>query len=289
MAKYKLYNADCLEQLRYLPENSIDLVVCDLPYGVTNKKWDRIIPMCDYITIDNKQLDFPSFLLEQYRKNVSLKDTLNFFETSKKLGLWSLYDRVVKPNGAVLLFGQEPFSSYLRQSNPDDYRYDIYWEKERLTNVQQVKKRVGKTIETISVFYKKQPTYNPQMKVYNGRKVRNTVKEGTLGGLIDNRDKKVTPYIDKGVRYPTQVWKYSREFLKEEHFPTQKPIQLLQDLILTFSNEGDTVLDNAMGFGSTGKAALAVNRNFIGIELNKEHYDKARKNIECICGNSQVY
>lgn len=280
IAEYQLYNDDCLKRLKLLPENSIDLVVCDLPYGTTSKYWDIPIQMNDFIIYNDKKMEFPDFMFEQYKRQVPLQETINLFEENKQLGLWSLYDRVVKPNGAILLFGVEPFSSTLRNSNLKDYRYDIYWEKERLTNVQQVKKRVGKTVETISVFYKQQPTYNPQMIAYDGPKRRNTVKDGTLGSLVDNKTKKAIPYVDKGVRYPTQVWKYAREFLKEEHFVTQKPLKLLQTLILTFSNEGDTVLDNTMGMGSTGRAALSLNRNFIGIELNKEHFDKAKSSIE---------
>lgn len=280
IAEYQLYNDDCLNRLKLLPENSIDLVICDLPYGTTSAHWDIPIQMNDFIIWNDKKMEFPDFMFEQYKYRVSLQETISLFEKNKQLGLWSLYDRVVKPNGAILLFGVEPFSSTLRNSNPKDYRYDIYWEKERLTNVQQVKKRVGKTVETISVFYKNQCTYHPQMLPYNGPKRTNAVKNGTLGTLVDQKNKKVIPYVDKGLRYPTQVWKYPREFLREEHFATQKPLKLLQDLILTFSNEEDTVLDNTMGYGSTGRAALSVNRKFVGIELNKEHFEKAKSNIE---------
>lgn len=266
--------------MQELPENSIDLVVCDLPYGTTKKYWDEIIPMNDYVIIDEKKLDYTNFMLEQYHKQIPLSDAINEFNKNKQPGLWTLYDRIVKPNGAIVLFGQEPFSSQLRMSNLADYKYDIYWEKERLTNIQQVKKRVGKTIETISVFYKQQPTYNPQMRIHNGPLRHNKVKNGTLGNLVDNKTKKVKPYNDTGLRYPTQVWKYAREFLKEEHFDTQKPIALLSELILTFSDEGDTVLDNTMGWGSTGIAAIMNNRNFIGIEKSPENFKKAKENIE---------
>ena len=277
MSKIQLYNTDCLEQLRLLPENSIDMVLCDLPYSTTLEKWDKIIPMEDYIVYNRKNLTFTDFMFLQYKKGIPLRDTIEKFEKNKQLGLWTLYDKIVKPDGAILLFGQEPFSSMLRQSNIEDYRYDIYWEKERLTNVQQVHKRVGKTVESISVFYKKQPVYNPQMQIYTGRKVRNTVKDGTLGKLIDRNNQKAKPYRDNGTRYPTQVWKYSREFLKEEHHRTQKPIELLKNCILTFSNEGDTVLDNAMGWGSAGRAAILTNRNFIGIEADPYNFQKAEK------------
>lgn len=224
-----------------IPDTSIDMILCDLPYGTTHCQWDVIIP----------------------------------FEP-----LWEQYNRVIKDNGAILLFGQEPFSSYLRLSNLQDYKYDIYWEKERLTNIQQVRKRVGKTIETISVFYKKQCTYHPQMLKYEGKPRSNKVRNGTLGGLTDSATKAVKEYKDTGLRYPTQVWKFKRDCLKSNLHPTQKPVALLEELIKTFSNEGDTVLDNCMGSGSTGVACLNTGRRFIGMEIDKTYFEVAKKRLE---------
>lgn len=232
---------DCLQQMQNIPDNSIDLILCDLPYGTTKCVWDVVIP----------------------------------FDK-----LWDQYKRVLKENGAVLLFGQEPFSSLLRCSNLNMYKYDIYWEKERLTNIMQVKNRVGKTVETISVFYKKQPTYNPQMIEYNGPKRGNKVKNGKLGVLVDDSNsKKVKEYHDNGYRYPTQVWKFKRDTLKSNLHPTQKPVALLEQLIKTFTNENDTVLDNCMGSGSTGVACINTNRNFIGIELDENYYKIAKRRL----------
>ena len=154
---YKLIQGDCIEVMKTMPDGSIDMILCDLPYGTTSCCWDTIIP----------------------------------FEP-----LWEQYKRIIKYNGAIVLFGTEPFSSKLRCSNLSMYKYDWYWEKERITNIAQVKKRAGKTVETISVFYKKQPTYNPQMSTYNGKKRTNKVKNGKLGKLIDNAEKKVVEYQD---------------------------------------------------------------------------------------------
>lgn len=237
----KLLCGDCLELMKNIPDKSIDMVLCDLPYGVTNCDWDSKLPL-------------------------------------KKL--WEQYNRIVKDNAAIVLFGQEPFSSYLRLSNIDAYRYDIYWEKERLTNIQQVKKRVGKTVETISIFYKKQCTYNPQMTVYSGKPRTNKVKNGKLGKLTDDKTHLVVEYHDKGVRYPTQVWRYKRDILTSNLHPTQKPVKLCEDLIKTFSNIGDTILDNCMGSGSTGVACVNTNRNFIGIELDRDYFEIAEKRIK---------
>lgn len=237
----ELLKGDCLELMKGIPDKSIDMVLCDMPYGTTKCSWDVVIP----------------------------------FEL-----LWGQYNRIVKDNGAILLFGQEPFSSLLRTSNLDNYRYDIYWEKERLTNINQVKRRIGKTVETISVFYNKQCTYNPQMIKYDGKPRTNRVKNGKLGKLIDEKEKTVFEYCDTGFRYPTQVWKYQRDCLKSNLHPTQKPLLLCEDLIKTYTNEGEIVLDNCMGSGSTGVACVHTNRNFIGIELDENYFNIAKKRIE---------
>ena len=237
----KLYNDDCLKIMSEFSDKSIDCIICDLPYNITKEKWDKEIP----------------------------------FDV-----LWTNYNRIIKDNGAIILFGQEPFSSKLRLSNIKNYKYDIYWEKERLTNIAQVKKRVGKTVETISVFYKKQCTYNPQMIKYEGVPRSNKVKNGTLGKLVDNQTKKVAEYNDTGWRYPTQVWKYQRDCLKSNLHPTQKPLALLENLVKTFSNEKDIILDNCMGSGTTGVACLKNNRNFIGIEIDEKYFTIAKNRIE---------
>ena len=232
---------DCIKLMQELPDTFIDMILCDLPYGTTKCRWDTIIPFED---------------------------------------LWEQYMRIIKPNGAIVLFGQEPFSSLLRCSNLSWYKYDIYWEKERLTNINQVKKRVGKTVETISIFYNKQPTYNPQMIKYDGKPRSNKVKNGKLGTLTDQQEKKVFEYKDNGWRYPTQVWKYQRDCLTSNLHPTQKPVELLTNLIKTFTNEGDTVLDNCMGSGSTGIACINANRNFIGYELDERYFQIAKERLE---------
>ena len=246
MYNIELWKGDCLDLMQNISDKSIDCIICDLPYGTTSCSWDIIIP----------------------------------FEE-----LWKQYDRIIKDNGAILLFGQEPFSSLLRNSNLKNYKYDIYWEKERLTNINQVKRRVGKTVETISVFYKKQCTYNPQMIKYEGKLRTNKVKNGTLGKLTDESTKKVFEYHDNGYRYPTQVWKFQRDCLKLNLHPTQKPLLLIEELVKTFSNENDIILDNCMGSGTVGVACKKLNRKFIGIELDENYFNVAKKRIESIITN----
>lgn len=235
-----LLKGDCLELMKKIPDKSIDLVLCDLPYGTTKCSWDVIIP----------------------------------FEL-----LWAEYDRICKDSAPVLLFGQEPFSSLLRTSNLPNYKYDWCWEKERLTNIAQVKKRAGKTIETISVFYRKQPTYNPQMVVYTGKPRTNKVKNGKLGVLVDQQGKPVHEYQDTGFRYPTQLLRFQRDCLTCNLHPTQKPVALLEYLIRTYTNAGDVVIDNCMGSGSTGIAAFNTGRDFVGIELDDQYYEIAKNRI----------
>ncbi len=161
----------------------------------------------------------------------------------------------------------------MRMSNILNWKYDWYWEKERITNIAQVKKRAGKTVETISVFYRKQCTYNPQMIKYDGPLRTNKVKDGKMGKLTVSSEKKVFEYNDTGFRYPTQVLKFQRDCLKSNLLPTQKPLLLCEYLIKTYSNEGDIVLDNSCGSGTTLLAAKNLNRQCIGIEKEKEYYD----------------
>lgn len=231
-----LFQGDCLDIMPLIPDNSIDLILTDPPYGTTACKWDSVIP----------------------------------FEP-----MWEQLNRIIKPNGAIVLFGGEPFSSALRMSNIKNYKYDWYWEKERLTNIAQVKKRAGKTVENICVFYEKQPLYKPQMTVYSGRKRTNKVKNGKMGVLTDSSTKKVVEYQDNGLRYPTQVLKYQRDTLKSNLHPTQKPVALLEYLIKTYTLENETVLDFTIGSGSTGVACKNLNRRFIGIEKDNKYFEIA--------------
>lgn len=236
---YILYKGDCLEEMNNIPDKSVDMILCDLPYGTTACSWDVVIP----------------------------------FEP-----LWNQYKRVIKDNGCIALFGSEPFSSYLRLSNIEWYKYDLYWVKEKPTNFFQLKKRFGKLTEIISIFYKNQPTYNPQMKKHEGKLVSNSPK-GKHKSIISGIAKEVLPYKDSGYRFPNDLLYFNRVKLGATLHPTQKPITILEYLIKTFTNENDTVLDNTMGSGSTGIACLNTNRKFIGIEKEKEYFQIAENRI----------
>ena len=229
---------ECLDVLSKIPDNSIDFICIDPPYGQTPLQWDKIVHFGD---------------------------------------LWMQLKRIRKPNAAIAIFGQEPFSSYLRLSNIDEFKYDFYWVKERLTNVFQVKRRPGKVVETISVFYKDQPTYNPQKSAHLGKLVTNKIGETarwseTMAGKMPNS--KPLEYFDDGTRHPTQVLRINRDNSRKSIHPTQKPVELLEYLIKTFSNKNDLVLDCFSGSGSLCIAARNTGRNFIAVE-NEEKYYKA--------------
>lgn len=244
MTNCHIKQGDCLELMKDIPDGSVDMILCDLPYGNTPLHWDAVINIGE---------------------------------------LWSEYSRVSKDTSAIVLFGQEPFSSYMRMSNIKIYRYDWYWEKERLTNVFQVKKRAGKTIENIMVFYKCQCTYNPQKNLHQGKRVTNKIGENARWSVTQSGYEQTTKpfeYHDDGTRYPTQLLRFNRDNPRERVHPTQKPIALLEYLIKTYTNEGDTVLDNCMGSGSTGVACVNTNRNFVGYELDEEYFKIAKERIE---------
>lgn len=226
----KIYNMDCLEGMKGIPDKSVDMILCDLPYGTTARnKWDTIIP----------------------------------FDK-----LWAQYNRVIKDNGAIVLTAQTPFDKVLGSSNIKNLKYEWIWRKESGTGFLNAKKMPLKDHENVLVFYKKLPTYNPQMRT--GFKPYITKKGG--GSSNYNPDKGAITVSD-GERFPLTSLMFKRD--KDKFHPTQKPVALFEYLIKTYTNEGETILDNCMGSGTTAIACLNTNRNFIGFELDKEYYDKS--------------
>ena len=234
----KIYNEDCLEGMKRIPDKSVDMILCDLPYGTTACKWDEIIP----------------------------------FES-----LWEQYERVIKDNGAIVLFGSEPFSSKLRMSNIKNYKYDWIWDKNKGSNYASAKYMPLKIHETISVFSKgnKRVDYYPVMREGKMRNKKSYSKGGGVYGSLksDGKDNYNNLY------YPVSILNYSNASQKGKVHPTQKPVPLFEYLIKTYTNEGETVLDNCMGSGTTAIACLNTNRNFIGFEMDKEYFDIANERI----------
>lgn len=240
----ELYNADCFDVMPLIEDKSIDCIIADLPYGTTACKWDSVLP----------------------------------FDK-----LWKQYKRIVKDNGAIVLFGSEPFSSHLRMSNIKMYKYDWVWEKHHKTGHLNAKKRPMKITENVSVFYSKQCCYNPQGLIKVNKIMKNS-KSHSLRG-IDNKTSTVSgglkeiPYIQQYENYPTEIIKFKSMNGNVQH-PTQKPVALIEYLIKTYSNEGDIILDNTMGSGTTGVACQNTNRKFIGIEKETNYFDIAVKRIK---------
>jgi DNA modification methylase len=243
----QLYNDDCLKILPTIPDKSIDFILTDPPYGTSACKWDSIIP----------------------------------FDK-----MWLQLQRIVKENKPVILFGSEPFSSYLRTSNIEWFKYDWIWEKQRGSNFLNYKYQPSKNYEIISVFSNGATSfvknnsncpYNPQM--ING--IPYEMKQGKGGDAVVREGSRTGKNIitkNNGTRYPNAIQKFNSD--KEKLHPTQKPVALLEYLIKTYTNENDTVLDFTMGSGSTGVACKNLNRNFIGIEKDEKYFDIAKNRIE---------
>lgn len=224
-------NADCFDVFPFIEDKSIDAIICDLPYGTTSCKWDSILP----------------------------------FDK-----LWKEYERVIKPNGAIILFGSQPFTSKLVISRIEWFKYELIWHKSHPTGFASSKKRTMKYHENVLVFYNKQPTYNPQMT--KGKPNHWTINKA---GTVSNSQPKLGEIENKNGdnKFPNSVMYFNCPNRNGILHPTQKPIELMEYLVKTYTNEGDMVLDNTMGSGTCGLAAIKNNRRFIGIEKEKNYYD----------------
>ena len=242
---FKLKQGNCLEVMKEIPAGSVDMILCDLPYGTTACKWDTVIP----------------------------------FEP-----LWEQYKRVIKKNGAIVLFGSEPFSSHLRLSNLHWFKYDWQWVKSRKNGFVHAKGMPLRETEIISVFSggairrnaDLPMTYNPQGVEPFVKKRVNYVKT-TLA--YSGGHEIGTEYDQKGFGYPTNLIPFKNESPKTQVHPTQKPVALCEYLVKTYTNEGEWVLDNTMGSGTTGVACVNTNRNFIGIEQDEKYFEIAKNRI----------
>ena len=244
MTKIDLRQGDCLELMKDIPDGSVDLVLTDPPYGTTACKWDSVIP----------------------------------FEP-----MWAELKRIIKPNGAIVLFGSEPFSSALRMSNIKNYKYDWIWEKNRGSNFTLVKYQPMKEHENISVFSKKTHLYYPIKEVRKGSGKSRIMRKynNSKGSNITGIKQSITKTQGQELRFPSSIQKFNTTEIGISRFHlTQKPVALLEYLIKTYTQEGETVLDFTMGSGSTGVACVNTNRNFIGIELDENYFEIAKKRIE---------
>ena len=233
LALNTVHEGDCLELMRDIPDGSVDMVLCDLPYGTTACKWDTIIP----------------------------------FDL-----LWEQYERVIKSNGAIILFAKQPFTSALIMSNPKLYKYNLVWVKENHDNPLMAKKRFLNISEDICIFYKKQCVYNPQGVLPYNKETR----QGK-GKSMSQRNERTPTYKQGHTNYPRNIRRYKKD---RGFHPTQKPVLLCDELIKTFTNEGEIVLDNCMGSGTTAVACFNINRKYIGFELDEDYFNKANERIK---------
>lgn len=234
----KLLNGDCMKLMKELPAGSVDLILCDPPYSTTACKWDSALPFGP---------------------------------------LWAEYDRLLKPNGAAVLFSAQPFTTQLIQSNRRAFRYCWYWLKNQPTGFTFARYQPMRKIEEVCVFYKNMPTYNPQglQLVKNAKPKRRLAPQGEH---IYKMDTLLQEYTPRFKNYPKNVLQFNTE---RGYHPTQKPVPLLEYLVRTYTNEGDTVLDNCMGSGSTGVAVQRVGgRHFIGIEQSPVYFEIAQQRIK---------
>ena len=269
--------------MKEIPSKSVDMILCDLPYQVTKNKWDIIIPMNDYVIINDEVLEKDKFYLQQFMKGLTKKEIDKIWKENKQEGLWSHYNRIIKDNGAILLFGQDIFSAQLINSNLKMYKYKWFWKKDRPSGFLNAKKMPLKDVEEILVFYKKCPIYNPQF--WEGIPLHGMGTKYKEGNLGNNNYGKFASHTNPSANREGDTKKCPRQVLefKRPHppiFPTQKPVDLCEYLIKTYTNEGDLVLDNCMGSGSTGVACKNLNRRFIGIELNSKTFNLAKDRIE---------
>lgn len=232
---------DCLAEMAKLPDKSIDMVLCDLPYGTTARnKWDNVIP-----------LDL----------------------------LWEQYERIVKDDGVIALWSQMPFTAILAASNMKLFRYEWIIEKTNATGFLNANRMPMKAHENVLIFYKKLPVYHPQMTHGHERKISTAAHKRNSKKSMDYGEHGLTTY-DSTDRYPRDVLTFSWDKQKSRLHPTQKPVAACEYFIATYTDKGDTVLDNCMGSGTTGVACRNLGRNFIGIELEKEYFDIAEKRLQ---------
>jgi site-specific DNA-methyltransferase (adenine-specific) len=237
----RIYNEDCLEGMKRIPDGSVDMILCDLPYGTTACKWDIVIP----------------------------------FEP-----LWEQYNRIIKDNGAIVLFGSEPFSSNLRMSNIKNYKYDWFWNKKIPSGMSYARFQPMRRVENIMVFTKngEKTIYNPQLELRDKPIKKGGNRYSPSAPIQASKEGKTfkKTYTHK---QPTNLLQFDKVRQGSVH-PTQKPVELFEYLIKTYTNEGETVLDNCMGSGTTAIACMNTNRNYIGFEISKEYCDIAEKRIK---------
>lgn len=281
MEDIELWQGDCLELMDRIPDGSVDCIICDLPYGITRNKWDSVIPFNDYIETSRGLVSKEEFLMDCFKHNMFYDEALEYFESHKQKGLWTQYKRIIKDNGAIVLFGSGMFTADLMESNKEMWRYNLIWQKTQPTGFQNANRMPLRDHEDMCVFYKKLPIYHPQKTSGHVRKVskaehKRNCKEST------NYNKIEFCSYDSTERFPKSVWKFAKDSQKCALTPTQKPLALIEELIKTYTNEGDLVLDSCMGSNTTGLACKNLGRKYIGIEKDEGTFQIATERMRCV-------
>lgn len=281
-------NDDCFNIFDSIPDKSVDLIFCDLPYSTTNCKWDRPIPLNWHVN----GLEKKDFIIEQVSHGIPYKDVIENWNIRKQKGLWQHYNRIIKDDGVILLYGQTPFDKILGSSNLKMLRYEWIYEKTHASGHLNSKKMPLKAAENILVFYKNKPpkaknfnrTYNPQMTKGHARKVSSAKNRGACikrrnntDNIYNNEDASKVNDYDSTERYPRSVLKFKTDKQTSNIHKTQKPLALTEYMIKTYSNEGDIILDNCAGSFVTSEACNNLKRNWICIEKDKKIFDNAIK------------
>lgn len=246
----KIYNMDCLEGMKDIPDKSIDMILCDLPYGQTKNKWDSVIPLDE---------------------------------------LWGHYKRIIKDRGAIVLFGQGMFTAEVMLSNKSWWRYNLIWDKILPSGFLNANRMPLRVHEDIMVFYKKPPLYTPQKHRGKPNHSKGKPKENVNNNygeyeFVDNKEEL------GDMKHPKSILSYQKPHPSKMIHPTEKPVELFEFLIKSYTSEGDTVLDNCIGSGTTAIACINTNRNYIGFELDKQYYDIANKRInEVVMTHNKYY
>lgn len=238
----RAYQMDCLEGMKLIPDKSIDMILCDLPYGTTQNKWDSVIDLDK---------------------------------------MWEQYKRIIKERGMICLTSSEPFTAKLINSNPKMFKYDLVWDKKSTTGFLNAKRMPLRRHEQILCFYKKLPTYNPEMEVRGKPRNKGSYnKRKGDGDMCYGKFENVESF--NNTYYPTSILEFSNANQKDKMHPTQKPVELFEYLIRTYTNEGETVLDNCLGSGTTAVAATINNRKWIGFETEQNYIEVINKRLDNI-------
>jgi len=272
-----IYNEDCLIGLHKIPDESIDMIFTDLPYGTTQNAWDVKIPLHDYVIWNEKIMEEPEFLMEQYKNGIDYLTGKKIFDDRKEIGLWTHLQRIIKPHGVIALWSQAPFSHELAMSS-NLFRYEWIIEKTKGTGHQNAKKMPMKCHESVLIFYKHLPIYHPQ-KTSGHTPVHNYTKH-TDNGTNYGASKIGISGGGSTERYPRDVLKFKWDTQKSKLHPTQKPLNACKYFIKTYTNEGDIILDMAAGSCTTAVAAKELNRHFICFEKDPFIFETGRQRLQ---------